>query len=164
MSRYEINIEIEGNISDPPQRTWLRRVSREVLAAQGVAAAEMGLVIADEETMQRLNRDYRGIDATTDVLAFSLQEASSADEAFVTPPDGLTHLGEVIICHPQAQRQALEQGHSLDRELAILLIHGILHLLRYDHETPEQEPRMRAEEQRILSLLEEKGLVGGAMR
>ena len=112
--------------------------------------------------MQRLNRDYRGIDAATDVLAFSLQEASSPEEAFIPPPDGLTHLGEVIICHPQAQRQALEQGHSLNRELAILIIHGILHLLGYDHETPEQEAKMRAEEQRILGLLEEKGIVGGA--
>lgn len=160
MPRQKISIDIEETLSNPPPSTWLRRLVKEVLAAEGAGPVEMGLVIAGDDTVQRLNRDYRRIDAPTDVLAFSLQETSSPEEPFILPPDGLTHLGEVIICQPQAERQALEQGHSLRRELAILLVHGILHLLGYDHETPEEEPKMKAEEQRILSLLEEKGLVG----
>ncbi|HEX77484.1 MAG TPA: rRNA maturation RNase YbeY [Dehalococcoidia bacterium] len=159
VTRYEINIQVERGLNQPPQPTWLRRVTREALAATGVAPpAELGLVVAGDETVQDLNRRYRGMDATTDVLAFSLQETASA-EGFVPPPDGTLHLGEVIISHPQARLQAAEQGHSLEREVAILIIHGILHLLGYDHETSGQEPKMRAREREILGLVERKGLL-----
>ena len=74
--------------------------------------------------------------------------------SFPQPPDGVRHLGEVIISYPQAVIQAEEHQHSVKRELAILIIHGVLHLLGYDHETPELEQQMIAREREILSYIE----------
>ena len=70
--------------------------------------------------------------------------------SFLVPPDGLVHLGEVIISHPRAVAQAKEAGHAPDQELAHLTVHGVLHLLGYDHEEPEEERVMRAKENAIL--------------
>ena len=110
--------------------------------------------------MQQLNRDYLGEDRPTDVLAFPmLSEQVEGDAApFVMPPDGRKHLGEVIICCPQAVIQAEEHRHNVEREIAILIIHGVLHLLGYDHDRPEAEREMRDREAEILSHIEgEKG-------
>jgi len=73
---------------------------------------------------------------------------------FVAPPDGVKHLGEVIISYPQAVIQAEEHQHPIKREIAILIIHGVLHLLGYDHDKPEPERDMRARETEILSYIE----------
>ena len=70
---------------------------------------------------------------------------------FILPPDGVRHLGEVIISCPQAASQASERHHSLEREIAILTVHGVLHLLGYEHDKPELEQAMRAKEAEILS-------------
>jgi probable rRNA maturation factor len=72
-------------------------------------------------------------------------------QPFVTAPDGIAHLGEVIISYPQAVKQAGEHRHSVKRELAILIIHGVLHLLRYDHDTLEPKRKMSAREAAILN-------------
>jgi len=101
--------------------------------------------------VQKLNRDYRGVDAPTDVLAFNMLPQKETTTSFVLPPDGVTRLGEVIISYPQAMEQAKEQGHSVNKELALLIIHGILHLLGYDHEQPEEEAKMRAKEKELLA-------------
>ncbi|MCJ7669712.1 MAG: rRNA maturation RNase YbeY, partial [Dehalococcoidia bacterium] len=113
--------------------SWVKKIVRQVLKAEGVAPLyEVSLVLTDSETVQRLNRDYRGVDEPTDVLAFYMLPQKGADSSFALPPDGITRLGEVIISYPQAVAQAREQGHSPERELALLVIHGILHLLGYD--------------------------------
>ena len=117
------------------------------------------MVIAGQERVQELHRTYRGKDETTDVLAFSTLPAEDRLEAgsppFVTPPDGVLHLGEVIISYPQAVVQAEEQQHSIEREIAVLLVHGVLHLLGYEHDKPEPESNMRAREAEILGNIEE---------
>jgi probable rRNA maturation factor len=101
--------------------------------------------------VQQLNRDYRGVDEPTDVIAFyMLPQQDEKDSFFALPPDGITRLGEVIISHPQAVEQAREQGHSVDKELALLIIHGVLHLLGYDHEKPEDESKIRSREKELL--------------
>jgi probable rRNA maturation factor len=94
------------------------------------------------------------VDRTTDVIAFALSERSTKDERFVSPQDDVIHLGEVIISYPQTKRQAEEQRHSLERELALMVAHGVLHLLGYDHELPEQAQKMRSLEARILDAIE----------
>ncbi len=82
-------------------------------------------------------------------------EQSSGDLApFVAPPDGIEHLGEVIISYPQAVIQAEEHRHSVEREIAILIIHGLLHLLGYEHDKPDLEREMRARETEVLSCIE----------
>jgi probable rRNA maturation factor len=90
------------------------------------------------------------VDEPTDVLAFYMLPQKEADFSFALPPDGVTRLGEVIISYPQAVKQAKEQGHSTERELALLIIHGILHLLGYDHEEPGEEAKMREKEKELL--------------
>ncbi len=134
---------------------WLEQVARQTLSAEGIIApVELGLVIANEEEVRHLNQSYRGVDKPTDVLSFGFLSRQSGGEEgslfFVNPPDGLLHLGEVIVSYPQAMRQAEEERHPLRREVALLIVHGVLHLLGYDHENPGQESRMRAREKEIL--------------
>jgi len=90
------------------------------------------------------------VDEGTDVLAFYMLPQGAADSLFALPPDGVIRLGEVIISYPQAVAQARERRHSTQRELALLIIHGILHLLGYDHEEPEEECKMRHREGELL--------------
>ena len=154
----EINVLIDGGFADCPEITWLQKVIEQVLIAREVSAdVELSLVIAGQEKVQELNRSYRGIDEPTDVLAFFMTtegEHEAEPSPFIAPPDGIRHLGEVIISYPQAVIQAKEHKHSLKRELAILVIHGVLHLLGYDHEEPEQEEGMRAREREMLEHIE----------
>ena len=152
----EINISIDKGFDGCPPRRWLENVIRQVLEAQGAGAeVEIGLLIATGELVKELNRDYLGEDAPTDVLAFSAMEEKEADQSpFIHPPDGLLHLGEVIIAYPQAVLQAAEHGHRLKKELAVLLIHGVLHLLGYDHDQPDSARRMRAREAELLGYIE----------
>lgn len=147
----EIGIFIEAEFRSLLDEGWVRRIAQTVLKAEGLAAPyEVSLVITDSGTVQRLNRDYRDIDEPTDVLAFCMLPQQEVDSSFALPPDGVTRLGEVIVSYPQAAEQAREQGHSLEKEMALLIIHGILHLLGWDHEQPEKEGRMREREKKLL--------------
>jgi len=151
----EIDILIEEGVEGRLEADWLRGVAEQVLAAQDVSSeAEMGLVIATEERIRELNRSYLGKNEPTDVIAFSMLPEEGGSSPFVTPPDGMLHLGEVIISYPQAVIQAEEHGHSVEREMTILIIHGILHLLGYEDEKPELRRHMNAREAEILSRLE----------
>ncbi len=148
----EINVLIEEGVAVPVGEDWLRGVAGQVLAARDAEpAVELSLVITGQERVRELNRHYRGRDEPTDVLAFSAVEEAGADSPpFVPPPDGVRHLGEVIISCPQAAIQAGEHRHTVAREIAILIIHGVLHLLGYDHDEPERERQMRAREAEVL--------------
>lgn len=155
----EINVMLEGAFEDCPGEDWLASVAEQVLTAEGVAsAAELGLVITGQERIQELNRVYRGKDRPTDVLSFNMianpEETGVEVTPFVTPPDGILHLGEVIISYPQAVMQAQEREHSVKKEMAILIIHGVLHLCGYDHEKTEEARLMRAREAEILGQAE----------
>jgi probable rRNA maturation factor len=149
----EINISIDRGLDGCPAPRWLEGIARRVLEAQGVEA-EVGLLIATGERVRELNRDYLGEDAPTDVLAFSAREEADGQSPFIHPPDGLLHLGEVVIAYPQAVMQATEHRHPVKKELAILIIHGLLHLLGYDHDEAEDEGRMKAREAELLGCVE----------
>ena len=147
----EIEILVEEKSRGVVDEGWVKKIARQILRAEGVGPlCEVSLVFTDSQTVQRLNRDYRGVDEPTDVLAFCMLPQQKADSSFALPPDGVTRLGEVIVSYPQAAEQAKEQGHSPEKELALLIIHGILHLLGWDHEQPEQEGRMREREKKLL--------------
>jgi probable rRNA maturation factor len=151
----EINILIEEGVGGRLEVDWLRGVAEQVLvAADAGSAAEMGLVMASQERVQQLNRDYLGRDNPTDVIAFSMLSGEEDPSLFVPPPDGVQHLGEVIISYPQAVIQADERGHSIEREITILIIHGILHLLGYEDEKPGLKRQMNAREKEILRHIE----------
>ena len=152
----EINVLIDEGFEGYLEVDWLRDMVEQILVAQDAGAmVEMGLVITSQERVQQLNRSYRGKDEPTDVLAFSAREEIDAElPAFVQPPDGVLHLGEVIISYPQAVIQAEEHRHSVKREIAILIIHGVLHLLGYEHDKPELERQMKSREEEVLSGIE----------
>jgi probable rRNA maturation factor len=156
MFKPEINISIKRNLSLPVDKNWLENIAKTTLKAEGISpTAEMGLLITDSKTIHKLNRIYRDMDKPTDVLAFKMtsDKKRGPGTEFISAPDGIIHLGEVVISYPQAVRQAQEQGHDVTHELALLTVHGVLHLLGYDHELPTEEGRMRNREAEILSLL-----------
>ena len=107
-------------------------------------------MLADEETVHDMNRRYRNVDAPTDVISFYTETPSDEVGLFVLPNDGVRRLGDVVISYPQAVEQAREAGHSTRRELTLLVIHGVLHLLGYDHEIPDDATRMRGREAVLL--------------
>jgi len=144
--QHSVLITIDERFAPSLDAARLAETARRVLEAEGVPAAELGVVITDDETVRDLNRRYAGLDEPTDVLSFSLREG----EEFVVPPGGIDRLGEVVISFPTAARQASEQGRALDSEIAHLLVHGTLHLLGYDHAEPAEERRMRAREEELL--------------
>ena len=153
----EINVLIEEDFEGCLDAGWLRGVAETALAAEQAGAdSEMGIVITGQESIRDLNAVHLGEDRPTDVLSFPMTPGpEEAAPAFVEPPDGVRHLGEVIISYPQAVIQAEENGHPVAKEVAILLVHGVLHLLGYDHDAPEPEERMKAGEARILGTIEE---------
>jgi probable rRNA maturation factor len=127
----------------------LRAVAEEALRHQG-RPGELTLVITDDEGIQALNRDFLGVDAPTDVLSFSAQEDGGP---FVAAPDAGGYLGDVILSYPRAVEQARQQGHSTEQELNLLVVHGVLHLLGYDHAGAEEKAAMWAQQEAILELL-----------
>lgn len=112
--------------------------------------AEVSLMFTDDETIHEMNREYRGIDRPTDVLSFALEEGEE-EEIYGGPEENL--LGDIIISVETATRQAEEYGHSVEREMAFLALHGMLHLLGYDHMEEEERQEMRAQEEAILASL-----------
>lgn len=157
MTSPEINISVEHNLNISLKESWLQKIVIKTLEAEGiVSSAEMGLVITNDKTIRKLNKTYRGEDKTTDVLAFHMipDTNQELEQSFVGPPDGIRHLGEVVISYTRAVKQAQEQGHIVERELALLIVHGILHLLGYDHALPDDTKLMKAEENDILSMLD----------
>ncbi len=117
----------------------------------GLAANdEVSIVLCDDPYIHALNRDYRGKDQPTDVLSFALNEGE-AEQIIDGPAENL--LGDIIISLDTAACQAEEYGHSLEREIAYLTVHGMLHLLGYDHEEEADKCEMRTEEEHILELL-----------
>jgi len=119
---------------------WLLK-ALEVLGLEGV---EISVYITDDEEIRKLNKTYRGKDKATDVLSFPL------DENF----EGYRLLGDIVISQDTAERQARELGHSLKEEVKRLLIHGLVHLLGYDHEKGgEEEKKFKELEEKILSKL-----------
>lgn len=106
----------------------------------------MSLLLVGEEAMAALNAAYRGVEAPTDVLAFSQLEGEQEAGA----PDRPELLGDVVLCVPLAERQAAERGETVFEELELLAAHGMLHLAGYDDEEPEAADRMRAAENELL--------------
>jgi probable rRNA maturation factor len=103
----------------------------------------VGILITGDAEMHALNREYRGIDQTTDVLSFN--------ENFVDPESGLDYLGDIIISIPRAKKLALEGGHTIEQEIQLLVIHGILHLSGYDHDTISKQKKMWLMQSEILN-------------
>ena len=123
----------------------LTAIAASVLTHEGVPPGELTIVLSDEHTICKLNQQYRGHDSPTDVLSFA--------DGSLDPKTGGVYYGDVIIAIPIAKTQAKAAGHPIEAELALLTVHGVLHLLGYDHTTPEERDRMWAAKRTILAQL-----------
>lgn len=114
--------------------------------------AELSITFVDNEEIREINRDYRGKDMPTDVISFALEEAGE-DEVVITGADMPRILGDIIISVDRTAEQAEEYGHTFQRELGFLALHGFLHLLGYDHMNEADEKRMFGRQDEILGRL-----------
>ncbi|PLX75838.1 MAG: rRNA maturation RNase YbeY [Desulfuromonas sp.] len=126
----------------------LRKAARTILSASGCPEARLSVLIVDDAQIRELNRDYLGKDRPTNVISFAMQEGAGAG----VQPD---LLGDVVISAETAARDAAEAGIAVDQEICFLLLHGILHLLGYDHErgTEEEARLMEQREQELFALV-----------
>jgi probable rRNA maturation factor len=146
LSAAPLDLEVEGAEEHGIDPAALRALALALLAAEGVAdAAALGLAFAGESEMRALNAEHRDLDEVTDVLAFPLD---GRDEL---PPGLERQLGDVVVCFAQAERQAAEAGLETLAEVRTLVVHGLLHLLEYDHEADAGE--MLARQDELLAVL-----------
>jgi probable rRNA maturation factor len=134
---------------DRLQQILEQGVTEAIKVAEGSEEAEVSLTLVDDIRIHELNRDYRGVDRPTDVLSFALQEETEDEPDILDYEDEL--LGDIIISVERARAQAEEYGHSFERELVYLAVHGTLHLLGYDHETEEDKAEMRLQEESVMT-------------
>lgn len=147
-----IDIQVDPRFASEIDESHMRHVIAKALELEGkVDRLGLSLLITDDERIQELNLRYRGVDAPTDVLSFSM-----AGDVFVTPPEASAYLGDIVISYQRALEQAPEYGHSVEEEVALLLIHGLLHLLGYDHETEVERRAMWTRQEYILAKIREE--------
>lgn len=123
----------------------IKEVSNKALETEKVEKASCSIIIVDNSYIHKLNKEYRGIDRVTDVISFALE-----DEKSMVIPDEIRLLGDIYISLDKAKEQAKEYGHSLERELCFLAVHGLYHLLGYDHETKEEAEVMFKKQEEVL--------------
>lgn len=130
----------------------IRHATEAALHQIEAGACDVIIALVDEAEMRELNRRYAGMDEATDVLSF---ESGASD-----PANGRLILGDIVICLPIARAQAERAGHALEDELALLTVHGVLHLVGYDHTAPDDRRRMWERQTAVLDAL---GLAPGSL-
>lgn len=134
----QVKYQVDGKL--------IRRAAKITLSSNpGKTNSDLSVVIGDDKQLQELNKSFRGIDKPTDVLSFPSD--------LVDPQSGREYLGDVVISFDRVKFQSEQIGHSIEIELQLLTVHGILHLLGYDHDTEENKNVMWDEQGKILSLL-----------
>jgi probable rRNA maturation factor len=137
-ARHEVQVEVATAFRARVDADLLRDAAVSTLVSRRLRRPRaLSVTVTDSATMRRLNRRYLGVDEPTDVLAF---ETGFAD---LRRPDGVTELGMIIVALPAAARGARERGVDIGDELTLLVVHGTLHLLGYDHATPRTDQGMR---------------------
>ncbi len=162
MSDYAVNVQVDEEFEEPVSVPGLMRTAeRAMRAGEARQGASVDVAVTGDGEVRELNRRYRGLDETTDVLSFSFTHSgeyqgvyegpeAAHDVDFPVPAEADGSLGEVIISYPQAERQGGRAGHGTARELSALLAHGVLHLLGYDHESEGEAVVMRRLEAEVL--------------
>ena len=171
LAHMEINISIDKEFKKYIKSSWLRKIAKIVIAGESIGTdkLEMSLAITNDEQLHELNLKYLEEDRPTDVLSFPMNERPERskrvgvddlihlyESLYPVGADDVIHLGDVIISYPTAARQAVEHNHAVEQEITILLIHGILHLLGYDHAEPDERRLMQHFEKRALILIKLK--------
>lgn len=147
-----MTVEVANESGVPIDEAALAALAGHVLVETGVnALAELSVLLIDQPYMAELHQRWMGESGPTDVLAFPMDELEIARGPGVDAVEPeLALLGDVVLCPVVAQRQAVAAGHSMQDELHLLCTHGVLHLLGYDHDTPESEYEMFALQRRLL--------------
>jgi probable rRNA maturation factor len=140
-----LNYEINDNYQVDFKYSYLKKVIKRALKHEKVENAYFSIIFVNEEEIKKINKEYRGIDKVTDVISFALEDSKD------TINNDLRILGDIYICIPRMLEQAKNYGHSIKRELSFLTIHGLLHLLGYDHMEKEDEKEMFALQELILN-------------
>lgn len=141
-----IHIEIAEGYRSSIDIQFIEKAAKGALAQQTAQVdADLSVVITSDEQLRELNRQYRDIDAPTDVLSFPGD--------FTDPENNIPYMGDILISYPQAERQAAAGQHSILAELQLLVVHGVLHLLGHDHANPEEQALMWAAQKEILRQL-----------
>ena len=146
--KRRIDVQVFSPFRGLARAADVRRAAAAALAVadpQGEAA--LSVVVADDDTLRELNRRFRGLDEVTDVLSFG----EGASPTFPAAPGEVPSLGEVVVSYPLAARQAGEHNVGVEEEVALLVVHGTLHLLGYDHAEPDEEAEMKALEVKALA-------------
>lgn len=136
----------------------VERAVRQAMTMEGMESGEICVELSDDGTVQQLNREFRGIDATTDVLSFPANQldepiAQAIAHGLIPEPgeaEGAIALGDIIISMDKAAEQAREYGNTLEEEVCFLAVHGALHLMGYDHMNEEDERLMRQKQRQAL--------------
>jgi probable rRNA maturation factor len=152
-----VRLSVEDGPHAGLDRKELLRRARVVFTALGLAGAELSVVLTGDVRIHALNRVYRGKDRPTDVLAFAMREGELGDV-------GREMLGDVIVSVETARRQAARAGHDVLAEVTMLLVHGTLHLLGWDHETAAKDRKMKQETARLVALATARAKVVRAPR
>ncbi|WP_100488631.1 rRNA maturation RNase YbeY [Sporolactobacillus pectinivorans] len=138
-------------ISEEQQQWIIRLIDHAADLLQLTGEVECSLTFVGNPRIQEINREYRGIDRPTDVISFALEEIAD-DEVPILPEEGEPRvLGDIIVSIDKAREQAAAYGHSFERELGFLVVHGLLHLLGYDHTSETEEKEMFGLQEKILS-------------
>ncbi len=150
---YKVNVFVEPHY--PLKRAQLSRACIRALEKMKVKGkVEVAISIIGDRKMRKMNRDFRGIDKPTDVLAFPYVLDDSRPKDFVTPPDQkFLNLGEILISYPQLLDRSAKESMLVDEMADLLVVHGLLHLLGLDHEKPEEANAMEKQEDEILASL-----------
>jgi probable rRNA maturation factor len=150
---HRVSIRMKRISSCAVKRAWVRRMILAALEAEKVSAPlEIDCLVTDDAGIQVLNRRYRGIDRPTDVLSFALDEPGPGGAAFPENPEGTAGLGILVVSYPTAVEQAQRNCNTVEQEMRLLLVHGVLHILGYDHEKRPEAIAMRKRERQILGL------------
>lgn len=175
--KIDVLVESDRWQNAGPAKNIIRRALKQAAATQSTKTAELAVVLTDDAAIRNLNRDWRGVDAPTNVLAFPVRSVAPRKASARRPPHRVNdqlgrgtpfgsnfctrlrnqlarHLGDIVLAYETVKREARRDGKSFDHHLAHLVVHGFLHLLGYDHLNDAQARRMETTEQTILRHLE----------
>lgn len=130
-----LHIIIKAESRYPVERGAIRKKVTQVFGRYGLSETEVSISFVGDRKMTKLNRKYLRRAGTTDVLSFPLVNGAQKNEmGFISPPDNILRLGDIVISYPQARRQAMTEDRTVDEEINVLIEHGLLHLLGIHHE------------------------------
>jgi probable rRNA maturation factor len=142
----DISVESEGWSKIPDLEACVRRAAEAALSDNDAPPSEISVVLSDDEHIRELNKHHRGMDKPTNVLSFPAARMK-------TPAGALRILGDVVLAFETVEREATEEAKPIENHLSHLVVHGVLHLLGYDHEDDEEAEMMEARERQILAKL-----------